>query len=154
MATYGESSKRRLATATDRLQGVFNSVIQIIDNAILVGHRSEPDQTAAYAEGRSKVKWPNSKHNSQPSRAIDAAPYPIDWAPLPSQEELRHWTKGDLLEWAKQYARFYYLAGCVLGVAFEQGVPIRWGGDWDMDEDFTDQTFDDLVHFEELEDGT
>jgi peptidoglycan L-alanyl-D-glutamate endopeptidase CwlK len=25
---------------------------------------------------------------------------------------------------------------------------IRWGGDWDGDQDFRDQTFDDLAHFE------
>jgi peptidoglycan L-alanyl-D-glutamate endopeptidase CwlK len=25
---------------------------------------------------------------------------------------------------------------------------IRWGGDWDMDNDLSDNTFNDLVHFE------
>lgn len=152
MAVYGNSSKRRLATVTDRLQEVFNDVIQVVDNSVLVGHRSEADQNAAYAKGASTLKWPESKHNSQPSRAVDAAPYPIDWAPLPSQEELKHWDRSDLLKWAKQYSRFHYLAGVVLGVGFAKGVRIRWGGDWDQDDDFSDQKFDDLVHFEELED--
>lgn len=152
MANYGETSKRRLKTCTGKMQEVFNDVIQIVDNAVLVGHRPEADQTAAYADGRSKVKWPNSKHNSQPSRAVDSAPYPIDWAPLPKEAELKHWDRSDLLKWAKQYARFHYLAGVVLGVGFVKGVHIRWGGDWDEDDDFSDQSFDDLVHFEEVED--
>jgi peptidoglycan L-alanyl-D-glutamate endopeptidase CwlK len=33
-------------------------------------------------------------------------------------------------------------------VASEEGVNVRWGGDWDGDRDIDDQTFDDLPHFE------
>ena len=62
-----------------------------------------------------------------PSLAIDAAPSPIDW---------------------NDRERFFYFAGVVKGVAEEMGIKIRWGGDWDGDNDFDDQTFDDLVHFE------
>jgi hypothetical protein len=28
------------------------------------------------------------------------------------------------------------------------GIGLRWGGDWDSDKDFSDQNFDDLVHWE------
>ena len=27
-------------------------------------------------------------------------------------------------------------------------IKLRWGGDWNDNKDFSDQTFDDLVHFE------
>jgi peptidoglycan L-alanyl-D-glutamate endopeptidase CwlK len=51
------------------------------------------------------------------------------------------------LDW-KDMKRFYYLAGIVKAVALARKVKIRWGGDWDGDHDFKDQTFNDLVHFE------
>jgi hypothetical protein len=43
-----------------------------------------------------------------------------------------------------------YFAGFVMGLAtaMNLGDRIRWGGDWDGDHELTDQTFDDLVHFE------
>ncbi len=41
-----------------------------------------------------------------------------------------------------------YFAGLVRGIAVSWGVKIRWGGDWDMDGDLKDNSFDDLVHFE------
>jgi len=43
---------------------------------------------------------------------------------------------------------FYHFAGFVLGIAAVMGIELRWGGDWDMDDDLHDQTFNDLVHFE------
>ena len=38
----------------------------------------------------------------------------------------------------------------MLGVAAAEGIKIRWGGDWDRDNDLADQSFNDLVHFEDL----
>ena len=36
----------------------------------------------------------------------------------------------------------------MLGTARGLFIPLRWGGDWDMDHNFKDQKFDDLCHFE------
>ena len=58
---------------------------------------------------------------------IDVAPCPIQW---------------------NNSKRFYHFAGYVKGVADSLGIKICWGGDWDKDNDFDDQTFNDLVHFE------
>jgi len=66
-------------------------------------------------------------HNHHPSLAVDVAPYPIDW---------------------ENTNRFFYLAGLVEGIAAMMGVKVRFGGDWDSDKDFSDQKFNDLVHFE------
>jgi hypothetical protein len=93
----------------------------------LEGYRGEQSQNKAFTEGRSKLKFPNSKHNSLPSNAIDIAPFPIDW---------------------KNRERFCYLAGIVKGIAHSKGIKIRWGGDWDNDGETTDNKFDDLPHFE------
>jgi peptidoglycan L-alanyl-D-glutamate endopeptidase CwlK len=35
-----------------------------------------------------------------------------------------------------------------MGIAAKMGIKIRWGGDWDRDEELHDQTFFDLPHFE------
>jgi hypothetical protein len=49
---------------------------------------------------------------------------------------------------AKLWASLAYVAGRIIQMAAEDGVLIRWGGDWDSDGDLTDQTFDDLFHLE------
>lgn len=127
MPSYSERSKKRLATCHKDLQFVFNEVIKHIDCVILEGHRNKEAQDAAVADGKSQTKWPTSKHNSTPSNAVDAAPYPINWNDTNS---------------------FIYFAGFVKGVAASHGIRLRWGGDWDNDNDQNDQKFFDRVHFE------
>jgi len=127
MAKFGKSSRKRLKTCDEKLQMLFNEVIKAFDCSILVGHRGEDDQNKAYAEGNSQLRWPKGKHNKKPSIAVDVAPYPIDW---------------------EDRERFSYFAGFVKGVAWRLNIPIRWGGDWDGDNDLSDNNFDDLVHFE------
>jgi len=118
---------KNLSDSDPDLQRIFFEVIKHYDNSIITGYRDEEAQNEAFHTGRSKVQFPDSKHNSIPSNAVDAAPYPIDW---------------------KDKDRFYHFAGFVLGVAKILGIEIRWGGDWDGDTDLHDQTFYDLVHFE------
>ncbi len=36
----------------------------------------------------------------------------------------------------------------MLAAAHDLGIELRWGGDWDRDAEFDDQTFNDLPHFE------
>lgn len=79
MPTFSNQSKKMLETLDPRLQKVCNSLIKWFDFKILQGHRNKEDQDKAYNEGKSKVKWPNGKHNANPSLAVDIAPYPIDW---------------------------------------------------------------------------
>lgn len=129
MYKFGSTSSRRLGECHEDIQKVFNEVIKIIDCSVLEGHRDKETQDHYFATGRSKVRFPNGKHNATPSDAIDAAPYPINW---------------------DDKERFYYFAGIVLGIAASLGVKLRWGGDWDRDNDLDDQTFDDLVHFERI----
>ena len=40
------------------------------------------------------------------------------------------------------------IANAMFHASKECGVTLRWGGDWDMDGDQSDETFRDLVHFE------
>lgn len=127
MPIYSEKSKERLATCDERLQYLFNEVIEHYDCTIIIGHRTEAEQNEAYRTGASTKQFPNSRHNTSPSLAVDVAPCPIDW---------------------KDTIRFYHFGGFVKGVAVRLGIPLRWGGDWDGDTDLHDQTLMDLVHFE------
>lgn len=100
------------------------------DFAVLCGYRDEAAQARGVAKGASRLAFPRSKHNRKPSRAVDIAPWPIDWDDL---------------------GRFRLLAGHVLGVAGVLRVPLRWGGDWNRDFNERDERFRDLPHFELLD---
>lgn len=126
MPVFSAASKQRLSTCHPDLQKLFYEVVKFYDCAIIAGHRGKEDQDAAVAAGKSKLAWPKSKHNSNPSHAVDVVPYPIDW---------------------HDYRRFYHFGGFVLHTAMSLGIPIRWGGDWDSDFKF-EQKFIDLPHFE------
>ena len=67
----------KLRTCDYRLQMLFEEVVKHYDCTILQGHRDKATQDAYFEAKKSKVKWPNSKHNSNPSLAVDVAPYPI-----------------------------------------------------------------------------
>jgi len=131
MPKFSRRSKEILLTCDEDLQVVMNDVIRITDIKIISGLRGEVEQNYLFRTGLSKKMFPNSKHNSEVedalSEAVDIAPYPINW----HDDE-----------------RFYYTAGIVMGVAGMLGIELRWGGDWDMDDDLHDQTFMDLGHFE------
>ncbi len=127
MPSYSQKSLKQLYSCHSQLQILFFEIIRHYDCTILEGHRSEERQDELYRVGQSKVEYPDSKHNTIPSMAVDVAPYPIDW---------------------NDTKRFYHFAGFVIATAKQLGLDIRWGGDWDSDNDLDDQTFMDLVHFE------
>jgi len=124
---FSDRSKARLSTAHPTLQKLFNEVIKHYDCTIICGHRGEEEQNAAFDTGRSKLRWPRGNHNALPSNALDVGPWPLDW---------------------NDSKTFYYFAGFVKGLATSMGIDIRYGGDWDGDNDLNDQRFNDLVHFE------
>lgn len=137
---FGKISKANLETCHPDLQTIMNEVIKIVDISILCGLRTEAEQKAVYEKGYSQVQYPNSRHNrsiildrDDLSDAVDVAPYPIDW---------------------DDRERFFYVAGIIMGTAKglkaegKISYDLRWGGDWDSDNDFDDNSFDDLPHFE------
>jgi len=132
MPKFGTRSSTNLAQAHPELQRLFNEVIKHYDCSVICGHRGEEEQNTAYAEGRSKLKFPESKHNKTPSLAVDVVPY---------------FTNPPHIRWPDK-DKFYEFGGFVQGVAKVLGINIRWGGNWDMDDELKDQTFFDLPHFE------
>lgn len=128
MPEFSAASIAQLSTAHPDLQRLFREVIKHLDVKVLQGHRSVADQQELYAQGRTKpgnivtnidgVRR-KSKHNHNPSLAVDVVPWPIDW---------------------KDIGRFQYMGGFVLGFARAMGIDVEWGGHW--------KTFKDLPHFE------
>lgn len=114
------------------LQNLFNEVIRHYNCAVLCGRRDKPEQNRAFREGRSKLLFPQSKHNKDPSQAVDVVPWHAEYP---------------YIRWDDREA-FYYFGGLVLGVAAMMKIDVRWGGDWDTDQELHDQTFFDLPHFE------
>lgn len=128
MAAFGVYSRTRLVTCDPRLQQLFNEVVKHFDCRVLCGHRTEAEQNQALHDGYSKLAWPLSKHNTNPSMAVDVVPWPVDW---------------------EDRERMVYFAGLVKGVALGLGLKVRWGGDWDSDTEVMDEKgLRDLPHFE------
>jgi hypothetical protein len=132
MPSFGTNSKKHRETIDPRLQEIVDEAIKIFDFSIVCGFRNEEDQNKAYETKKSKLRWPQSKHNTNPSLAVDLAPWDfttnkIDWF---------------------NHKRFIWLAGIIMGIAHLKGINIRWGGDWNRDTFLRDENFLDLAHFE------
>lgn len=116
MPSFSQTSKKRLATCDQRLQDILNEAIEIIDFAVLEGHRSKGRQDELFEAGKSKLEWPNSNHNFYPSRAVDIAP----------------WLREVKIDW-DDLILFGRLMGVIQAIAHKHGVRIRFGLDWDGD---------------------
>ena len=127
MPKFGKRSRERLDSCHGDLRMVFNEVIKHVDCSILEGHREKERQNQLYDEGKTKVLYPDGRHNDYPSNAVDVVPYPVNW---------------------EDRERMTLFAGFVIGVANQMGINLRWGGDWDQDFEVQDNKFDDFPHFE------
>lgn len=133
MRKWGKGSVAVRETLDPRLQHYLDRVLlEVADITLICGHRGQAEQNEYFygKPQRSKLPWPKGKHNKLPSLAVDFKPYP-----MPDRPE-------------KLWASLAYVAGRIIQMAAEDGVCIRWGGDWDLDGDLTDQDFDDLFHLE------
>lgn len=131
MAKFSKRSKENLATADDRLQRLFNAVIEKVDCTVIYGHRDPDTQFELFKKGRElrdgewiktgatvtnldgKIKL--SYHNYSPALAVDVVPYPIDWEDI---------------------SRFKSFAQIVKSTAKELGIEVEWGGDWKSFKDY------------------
>lgn len=132
---FGKTSIKNRETLSLNLRRVADRALSygVMDFSIVCGHRSKAEQNRLFKLRKSKVLWPDSKHNHLPSLAIDCVPYVAKKS-----------------SWNKLHC--CVLTGLILAAGREEGVNLRWGGNWDMDsEPITDQDFQDLVHFEEVD---
>jgi len=131
-----------LVTCSRDLQTVMHEAIKYYDFSVVYGYRDPELQFELFKKGRKEFggKWivdkadqvvtfkdgteKKSKHNADPSRAVDIIPYPTGWI---------------------DKKQFYYMAGVVMTVSdlfYKQNKiekPLVWGGSWD---------WVDLPHFQ------
>ena len=74
MFVLSKIEEERLATCDVRLQKLVRKIIETWNIQVLQGHRNQEEQDKFFAEGKTKLKWPNGEHNALPSRAIDMCP--------------------------------------------------------------------------------
>ena len=119
--SFGIRSREQINTLDFRLITLLHLVLykSKIDFSVLEGYRDEYRQNKLHKEGSSKLKFPSSKHNCYPSKAVDIAPYPLDWNDIESFKALSITMK--------QMAKFL-------------GIKLIWGGDW--------KNFKDYGHYE------
>jgi peptidoglycan L-alanyl-D-glutamate endopeptidase CwlK len=125
---WSYNSLIKLEQLDHRLRIVTEKVRDLRDITIITGHRGKEEQNKMVELGRSQVYWPNSKHNTFPSLAVDIQPYPYVEKTL--REDLS------------------YIAGLFIAFGRSEGLVLRWGGDWNKDGQTSDNKFDDLFHIE------
>ena len=103
MYKFGKRSRERLKGVDARLVNVLNELIKIMDVTIIEGLRSKERQEQLLAQGKTKTKY--SKHIE--GKAVDLAPYPIDW---------------------EDREMFHYMGGMLRGLGQSMGINIRWDG--------------------------
>lgn len=137
--SWSQKSKDKLQTCHQDLIFLASAVLEIHDCSVLEGHRDEKTQNKYYENGTSKVKWPDGKHNTTPSMAIDLAPYIKGEDPYDMERTL-------------------FFAGIVMATAarlYKQGImthKLKWGGSWSTNPEatfaFDRDGFYDAIHFE------
>ena len=129
MFAFSQTSIKHLTECHALLQRLALEVIKTMDCACICGHRGQADQDAAFRIGKSEVQYPNSKHNSEPSEAMDLVPCvdgKITWNSLQA----------------------YYFSGRVKEISKKLGISIISGADFDEDNDVNDQKLHDPCHFQ------
>ena len=109
MPSFSKRSLDNLATCHKDLQRVAHEAIKHFDFTVICGHRGKAEQEKAFRDKKSKVQWPDSKHNKVPALAMDCTPVPLDW---------------------KDITSFHEMAKHMKAAARKLGVTIRWGGDF------------------------
>ncbi len=130
--TFGMRSYEKLAGVDPGLRQIAEDAIVAspVDFTIVWGRRGEEIQNALFESGASRKRYPESKHNDNPARALDFAP----------------WVQ-QRIEWEDTHI-FALIAGVFFAVA--RPGALRWGGDWDGDGTTSDQTLMDWGHIELL----
>lgn len=143
--TFGKRSEDALATCNPRITEVMREALRLsdVDFGVVQGARTIEQQRDYFRKGNSKVN-PDAYIGNLPK--LYAAAKHITGPGMPFSRACDIIVSG-----GKTYdaPTLCYIAGVVLTCAKNMGVPMRWGGNWDQDSVIiTDQTLQDLVHFE------
>lgn len=116
--SLSKDDEKQLSEVDAELAALVRDAEKIVPLTVIEGHRGQAAQDKAFAEGKSKLKWPNGKHNKLPSAAVDLAP--------------TYYEKGTQIDW-KDVVAFGRIMGVMQCLAFQRGIKLRFGLDWDGD---------------------
>lgn len=155
-SSFGRASRSRLDTVDAKLVKVCERALELAnlagrDFSIIEGWRSLETQMKLFKDNKSKLK--EGKHNLNPSQAIDFVPWHSKYKSLTGHDDQIAKIADDnkIAVYAARYkvmAEFFIIAGFFFVASEELNIPIRWGGDWNMNNDCFDNTFDDVGHIE------
>ncbi len=131
---FGQSSTGRLNTTSPIIQEIIKEALStsLIDFGIpqFGGKRTVAQQYELCIKGKSKCDGTINVSYHQSGNAVDIVAY----------------VNG---EYSYDPRYYFMLAHHILVTAERLGYSnLYWGGDWDKDYDFDDQSFNDLCHFE------
>ena len=117
MAKWSKKSAERIYTCDTDIIRLFDEVLKVHNCSILDGYRDKERQNEYYnmVPKRSKLEWPNSKHNRNPSRAVDAKFYPFN--------KEHDWDNRE---------KFMFFRGIVYGIASQLGITLNKTIQWDL----------------------
>ena len=118
MPRFGNRSRINLSQAKAELQDVMNAAIKRTDFSVIEGHRGKKKQNQYYDEGKSTVRFPDSKHNLMPSWAVDVVPW---------DQEKRKALHGNNPYELMQIGRMVQI---IMEEAERLGVDIECGANW------------------------
>ena len=125
MPSFDLASAKRLSQAHPLIKKVMLAAREQIEFTIMDSQRGRDAQEYAFKKGHSKAHFGQSAHNWSPAIAVDIAPVPLTWkSPKP----------------------FIALSKIIMPIAKAMNVPLRWGGDWNMDGSTSDGW--DFPHYE------
>lgn len=91
------------------LIALITEISAYIPLRVLCGSRDQTAQDAAVKAGYSKTPWPLSKHNHNPSRAVDICIHPYN---------------------PDDHLQLLYMNAFVMGFGTARGLKLRSGADW------------------------
>ena len=146
---FGKKSLKNLKTCHSDIQRILQEVIKYYDFSVISGIRTTEEQQALFKDGKSKLDGINkkSKHQGRKDGSGMKVSFAVDLMPYKKGTNAFSGKKKDL-------ARFYFMMGLVKATAMrllDEGTishKIRFGMDWNSNDVYTDQSFDDLPHFE------
>lgn len=115
------SSLKKLFTCDPRLQEIIRAADEIYPIQVICGERGESDQNQAYANKKSKLKYPNSKHNINPKKGRLKS-WAVDVVPDPDRNP-------KTISWL-DLKQFEIMLLVIEKVAKDKGTPIRLGRDF------------------------
>jgi peptidoglycan L-alanyl-D-glutamate endopeptidase CwlK len=86
-----QKSLDRLDECHEKLIKLVKRVNEIYPVIVICGHRNKEDQDQCHKEGKSKLEFPNSKHNKKPSMAVDIGPDPDNDPKTISWSDIKQW---------------------------------------------------------------